>query len=57
MIKRGVRFLESHPERVARLRDNARYFRRRLADQGFKPLAGETPIIPVILGETSAACS
>lgn len=51
----SVRFLESHPERVARLRDNARYFRRRLADQGFKPLAGETPIIPVIIGETSAA--
>ncbi|HEV8598037.1 MAG TPA: glycine C-acetyltransferase [Gemmatimonadales bacterium] len=51
----SVRFLESHPERVARLRDNARYFRRRLTDLGFKPLAGETPIIPVIIGETAAA--
>jgi glycine C-acetyltransferase len=51
----SVRFLESHPESVARLRENARYFRRRLADLGFKPLAGETPIIPVIIGETAAA--
>lgn len=51
----SVRFLESHPERVARLRDNARYFRRQLAELGFKPLAGETPIIPVIIGETAAA--
>jgi len=51
----SVHYLEAHPERVARLRDNARYFRRQLAELGFKPLAGETPIIPVIVGETSAA--
>jgi len=51
----SVHFLESHPELVARLRDNARYFRRRLAELGFQPLAGETPIIPVIIGETAAA--
>jgi glycine C-acetyltransferase len=51
----SIEFLESHPERVARLRDNARYFRERLLELGFKPLPGETPIIPVILGETSAA--
>ena len=51
----SIEFLESHPERAARLRDNARYFRERLLELGFKPLPGETPIIPVILGETSAA--
>lgn len=51
----SVEFLEAHPERVTRLRDNARYFRDRLLEFGFKPLPGETPIIPVILGETSAA--
>lgn len=51
----SVEFLEAHPERVTRLRDNARYFRDRLLELGFKPLPGETPIIPVILGETSAA--
>ena len=43
------------PERVTHLRDNARYFRERLLELGFKPLPGETPIIPVILGETAAA--
>jgi glycine C-acetyltransferase len=51
----SVEFLEAHPERVATLRDNAAYFRERLLELGFKPLPGETPIIPVILGETAAA--
>jgi glycine C-acetyltransferase len=51
----SVHFLEAHPERVAQLRDNARYFRRQLAELGFNPLAGETPIIPVIVGETAKA--
>ncbi len=51
----AVRVLEGHPERVARLRDNATYFRDRLQALGFKPLAGETPIVPVILGETAKA--
>jgi glycine C-acetyltransferase len=51
----SVEFLEAHPERVATLRANARYFRERLLELGFKPLPGETPIIPVILGETASA--
>jgi glycine C-acetyltransferase len=51
----SVEFLEAHPERVQTLRDNARYFRERLLELGFRPLPGETPIIPVILGETAAA--
>ena len=51
----SVEFLERHPERVATLRDNARYFRGRLQELGFNPLAGETPIIPVIIGETADA--
>jgi len=51
----SIEFLEAHPERVSRLHDNARYFRERLLELGFTPLPGETPIIPVILGETSAA--
>jgi glycine C-acetyltransferase len=40
---------------VTALRENARYFRDQLLGLGFKPLPGETPIIPVILGETAAA--
>ena len=51
----SIEFLEAHPERVAQLRDNAAYFRDRLLGLGFKPLPGETPIIPVIVGETAAA--
>jgi glycine C-acetyltransferase len=51
----SVEFLERHPERVTTLRDNARYFRGRLQELGFNPLAGETPIIPVIIGETADA--
>ena len=51
----SVEFLERHPERVATLRENAQYFRGRLQELGFKPIAGETPIIPVIIGETADA--
>ena len=51
----SIEYLEAHPERVATLRENASYFRGRLLELGFKPLPGETPIIPVILGETAAA--
>jgi glycine C-acetyltransferase len=51
----SIEFLEQHPERVTRLRENANYFREQLLGLGFAPLPGETPIIPVILGETAAA--
>lgn len=51
----SVRYLRAHPERVATLHENARYFRGRLKELGFKPLEGETPIVPVVVGETAAA--
>ncbi len=51
----AVRFVEQHPDRVRALRENATYFRSAITEAGFKPLAGETPIIPIIVGETSAA--
>jgi glycine C-acetyltransferase len=51
----AVHYLEAHPDRVARLHDNARYFRSRLEEMGLRPLPGETPIVPIILGETSKA--
>jgi glycine C-acetyltransferase len=51
----SIEYLESHPERVTTLRENASYFRDQLLGLGFHPLPGETPIIPVILGETAAA--
>ncbi|HET8712754.1 MAG TPA: glycine C-acetyltransferase [Gemmatimonadales bacterium] len=51
----AVRHIEAHPELVTRLHANARYFRDQLLSLGFKPLPGETPIVPVILGETAKA--
>ena len=51
----AVRFIEQHPERVTTLRENARYFRESIMEAGFAPLPGETPIVPIIVGETSVA--
>ena len=56
----GIEYIRDHPERVARLQNNARYFARRISElanlpQASLPTAGETPIIPVIIGEEGAA--
>ena len=51
----AVRLIEAEPERVETLRSNSRYFREEITEAGFKPLPGETPIIPIIVGETAAA--
>ena len=51
----AVEYLEANPQLVKKLHDNARWFRNALIEAGFKPLEGETPIIPVILGETARA--
>jgi glycine C-acetyltransferase len=51
----AVRFVEAHPDRVQKLRDNTQYFREQITEAGFKPLPGDTPIIPIIVGETAAA--
>jgi len=51
----ALRFLEENPGRVQTLRDNARYFREKLAEIGFEPIPGETAIVPIIVGETSFA--
>ena len=51
----AVRRLTAHPELVERLRENATYFRGAVGEMGFSPLPGETPIVPIILGETAKA--
>jgi len=51
----AIRFLQAHPERVVKLRENVRYFREQIVESGFKPLPGDTPIVPIIVGETAAA--
>ena len=51
----AIEFLRAHPDRVPKLRENAAYFRGQIIEAGFKPLPGETPIIPIIVGETATA--
>ena len=51
----AVQCVQRYPELVIRLHEHARYFRERLLALGFKPLPGDTPIVPVILGETAQA--
>ena len=51
----AVEFTEAHPELVTKLHDNAAYFRAAIQEAGFHPLPGETPIIPIIVGETALA--
>ena len=51
----AVRYVETHPERVQQLRDNTAWFRAAITEAGFKPLPGDTPIVPIIIGDTAAA--
>ncbi|HEX5274171.1 MAG TPA: glycine C-acetyltransferase [Candidatus Rubrimentiphilum sp.] len=51
----AIDYLDKHPELVDRLRENTRYFREKLEALGFKPLEGESAIVPIIVGETAFA--
>ncbi len=51
----AIQELEAHPELLTRQRDNIRYFRAGLTSLGYKPLPGESAIIPIIVGETAFA--
>ncbi|HYW31640.1 MAG TPA: glycine C-acetyltransferase [Gemmatimonas sp.] len=51
----AVLHAEAHPELVTRLHENSRYFREAMSEAGFTPMPGETPIIPIIVGETALA--
>ncbi len=51
----AIEILEAEPDRVAKLRENTAFFRKGLLSLGFRPHPGDTPIVPVILGETAAA--
>jgi glycine C-acetyltransferase len=47
--------LEQEPERIQALRDNTKYFKQGLISAGFHTGNSETPITPVIVGETRLA--
>jgi glycine C-acetyltransferase len=52
---RAIQVIEAEPQRVQRLHANARWFRAAITEAGFSPLEGETPIVPIIVGETAMA--
>ncbi|MCS6896584.1 MAG: glycine C-acetyltransferase [Nitrospira sp.] len=54
---RALDLVRRGDELRARLHENARYFRRRLTDLGFRLLPGEHPIIPILLGESTLAAA
>jgi glycine C-acetyltransferase len=51
----AIELLERTPELVEQQRENTRYFRAGLERLGFKPLAGPSAIVPIIVGDTAFA--
>jgi glycine C-acetyltransferase len=51
----SFRLLREDTAPVAKLRDNAAYYRKALSDSGFKIPHGTHPIVPVIVGDTAKA--
>ncbi len=51
----AFRMLMEDPSPVRKLRENARYFRERMAAEGFDIPKGVHPIVPVIVGDTARA--
>lgn len=51
----AVDVLETEPQHVQRLWDNTRYFKKSMKDLGFDIGNSETPITPVIVGESGIA--
>jgi glycine C-acetyltransferase len=52
---KAIEILEREPERVARLHEITRKLREGLKNLGFKPLDGESAIVPIIVGDTAFA--
>ena len=51
----SFRMLREDPAPVAKLRDNALYYRKAISDAGFTIPYGIHPIVPVIVGDTAKA--
>jgi glycine C-acetyltransferase len=51
----AIEHLDEHPELIQKLRRNTAYFRKKLLEAGFNPIEGDTPIVPIIIGETAEA--
>jgi glycine C-acetyltransferase len=53
--KKAVEILEREPQRVTRLHELAKKMRHGLKHLGFKPLDGDSAIVPIIVGDTAFA--
>ncbi len=53
----AIEYLDAHPQLVETLRGNTAYFRAGLDRIGYRPLPGESAIVPIIVGETAFAIS
>ncbi len=53
--KKAIEILEREPQRVARLHELAAMMREGLKKRGFKPLEGDSAIVPIIVGDTAFA--
>jgi glycine C-acetyltransferase len=52
---RAIELMLERPELLARLRENTKTFRAMLLEAGYRPLEGESAIVPIIVGETADA--
>jgi 8-amino-7-oxononanoate synthase len=50
-VLKALEIIKSEPERIERLHHNANRVRRELKNLGFRVLDGQTPIVPVVIGD------
>jgi glycine C-acetyltransferase len=53
--RKAIEIIDREPQRVAKLRSNVAYARKKIREAGFDVLESPTAICPVIVGETSKA--
>lgn len=51
----ALQVMQREPQLLKTLHENVAYFRHLLVEAGFKPLPGESAIVPIIIGETAKA--
>ncbi len=53
VVRTALKILRREPERVEKLNENGRYFKKGLQELGFDTGNSNTPVIPVVIGEES----
>jgi glycine C-acetyltransferase len=51
----SFKIVKNEPVKVASLQQKSKFFRGKLLENGFKPLDGESAIVPIIVGKTALA--